>query len=100
MVDAKFSVPCGSGTLFIFTPHDDLRFCHEAKFSDACLEIHGCGGYRIAYVIRWLQSVRHFDPSRRHAMLLPAELSAKEQERKRRKRRMASHSRKQALRPW
>ena len=49
-----FSVPCGSGTLFVFSPLDDLFFCHEAFFEPRTLSRFGAAGYRMAFVMRWL----------------------------------------------
>ena len=54
VVHPLFSVPCGSGTLFVFSPTDDLFFCHEASFEPATLNHFGASGYRLAFVIRWL----------------------------------------------
>ena len=52
-----YSVPLGSGTLLVFSPIDDLNFCHEAFFAH---DAHGC---RFAFVFRWLTAVRDFNPT-------------------------------------
>ena len=49
-----FTTRLGAGTLLIFSPVDDVFFCHEASLSD------GAGGARIAFVFRWLTQVRDF----------------------------------------
>ena len=54
----EFSVPCGDGTLFIFSPLDDLFYAHQACFSDATLVALGDSGYRAAFVMRWLDEAR------------------------------------------
>jgi hypothetical protein len=36
--DPIFSARCGEGTLFVFSPTDDLFFCHEVSFEQATLE--------------------------------------------------------------
>ena len=58
MVHPAFSVPCGEGTLFVFSPTDDLFYCHEVFFDAATLEAHGASAYRCAFVIRWLSPVK------------------------------------------
>jgi len=52
--DPIFSARCGEGTLFAFSPTDDLFFCHEVSFEQATLDALGAAGYRCAFVIRWL----------------------------------------------
>ena len=54
VVHPIFSVPCAFGTLFVFSPTDDLFYCHEAFFEPATLSSFGTTGYRLAFVIRWL----------------------------------------------
>jgi hypothetical protein len=54
VMEPLFSVPCGNGTLFVFSPVDDLFFCHEAFFAPKTLETFGAAGYRMAFVMRWL----------------------------------------------
>ena len=54
VVHPLFSVPCAFGTLFVFSPTDDLFYCHEAFFEPATLSSFGTTGYRLAFVIRWL----------------------------------------------
>ena len=46
-IDPLFKIPLGVGTLLVFSPHDDLYFCHEAWFED------GASGHRLAFVFRW-----------------------------------------------
>ena len=53
-MDPLFSVPCEFGTLFVFSPTDDLFYCHEAFFEPATLSDFGATGYRLAFVMRWL----------------------------------------------
>ena len=54
VMDPLFSVPCEFGTLFVFSPTDDLFYCHEAFFEPATLSDFGAKGYRLAFVMRWL----------------------------------------------
>ena len=61
IVNAKFSVKCSEGTLFIFTPFDDFFFCHESAFDDVDLDVEtNAAGHRFAYVFRWLCVPRDF----------------------------------------
>jgi hypothetical protein len=50
-----FSTRLGAGTLLIFTPEDDLFFCHEASFERGESQTH-----RMAFVFRWLCEERTF----------------------------------------
>ena len=54
VVHPLLSVPCRCGTLFVFSPTDDLFYCHEAFFEPATLGRFGATGYRLAFVMRWL----------------------------------------------
>jgi hypothetical protein len=54
VVHPLFSVPCSFGTLFVFSPIDDLFYCHEAFFELSTLSRFGATGYRLAFVMRWL----------------------------------------------
>jgi hypothetical protein len=54
VVHPLFSVPCSFGTLFVFSPIDDLFYCHSAFFEPATLSRFGATGYRLAFVMRWL----------------------------------------------
>ena len=51
-----FSTRLGAGTLLVFTPEDDLFFCHEAYFSKEGER----QDHRIAFVFRWLSAERTF----------------------------------------
>lgn len=70
----------GSGTLFIFSPLDDLHFCHEAEFDQEVLRAAGAAGHRFALVYRWLTSEREFytAPEKRWGMKLTEALQAKQ----------------------
>ena len=50
----EFSVPCDDGTLFVFSPLDDLFYAHQVRFGDATLAVLGGSGYRAAFVMRWV----------------------------------------------
>ena len=93
-------VPMSSGTLFIFSPLDDLHFCHEAAFDKEVLRAAGAAGHRFVFVYRWLQSVREFYTAKdaRWAMKLTAELQAREAEKKRQKSRKRSAASRAGLR--
>ena len=87
----KFRIPCGPGTLFVFSFIDDLHFCHEA-----CISGDGAGGgslvlddavansgCRVAFAFRWLQLVSQFVASSdrgKHAMKLNSEQRCHEEE--------------------
>jgi hypothetical protein len=69
----EFTIRLSHGTLFIFSPLDDLFFCHEAHFPDEVLREKGATGYRASFVMRWLSVERatklfHVN-GERHAML-------------------------------
>ena len=51
-----FSTRLGAGTLLVFTPEDDLFFCHEAYFSKEGQS----QDHRLAFVFRWLSAERTF----------------------------------------
>jgi len=51
-----FSTRLGAGTLLVFTPEDDLFFCHEAYFSNEGQS----QDHRMAFVFRWLSAERTF----------------------------------------
>jgi hypothetical protein len=92
-----FAVNCGPGTLFVLTAHDDLRFCHQAYFSDAVVKALGVAGYRFAFVIRWLQLVREFDPSAKHGIVLTPTLEVEAKRRKKEKAKKARRKHNQRL---
>ena len=54
----EITIRLSHGTLFIFSPLDDLFFCHEAHFPDEVLREMGATGYRAAFVMRWLSVER------------------------------------------
>jgi len=72
-----FTIPCAIGTLLVFKAIDDLNFCHEASFpSVAALQGNSLTAvYRVAYVFRWLKSVRVFSASYPFGMLPPPSLA-------------------------
>ena len=72
----------GSGTLFIFSPLDDLHFCHEAAFDKEVRRAAGASGHRFAFVYRWLTSEREFytAPEKRWAMKLTDRLQVRKHE--------------------
>ena len=89
----------GSGTLFIFSPLDDLHFCHEAAFDKEVLRAAGAAGHRFALVYRWLTSEREFYTAaeKRWGMKLTDELQAKKEESMRSKARKRRSDLKAAL---
>ena len=74
VVHPLFTVSLARGTLFIFSPIDDVFFCHEAGFPK------GAQGYRHAFVFRWLSSARQFYLDT-HAMKLSNKLVAQKRAR-------------------
>ena len=64
----KYRVPCGPGTLLVFTFWDDLHFCHEARLMEGAAE--GPPAVRLAFAYRWLQVARifHARPDMLHAI--------------------------------
>ena len=83
VVHPTFRVPMAAGTLFIFSPLDDLHFCHEAEFDQEVLRAAGAAGHRFALVYRWLTSEREFytAPEKRWGMKLTETLQAKQVDR-------------------
>ena len=75
-----FCTRLGAGTLLVFSPTDDLFFCHEAWLED------GAGTHRLAFVFRWLSQPRDFFQSNDAMKLAPAlkgkEACAKKQKQK------------------
>lgn len=51
--DPLLEIPLLDGTLLIFSPNDDLFFCHEASFMEE--DATGC---RVAFVFRWANPKR------------------------------------------
>ena len=92
----------GSGTLFIFSPLDDLHFCHQAEFDQEVLRAAGAAGHRFALVYRWLTSEREFytAPEKRWGMKLTDKLRAKQKNRSRGKARQRRLQLNAALRRW
>ena len=85
VVHPIFSVPCGFGTLFVFSPTDDLFYCHEAFFEPATLSRFGATGYRLAFVMRWLcpaTSAMHmfYASGVRKGQMKPSETEVREEE--------------------
>ena len=78
-----FCTTLGAGTLLVFSPVDDLFFCHEAFFE----EPHK-GNYRLAFVFRWLSQVRKFSTETGKMVLSPELAQARhtKQQQKQRKR--------------
>ena len=92
VVHPSYCVKLTAGTLLVFSPVDDVFFCHEAAFlRDAT------GTHRIAFVFRWLTSPRTFYVSNNKHKLSPA-LQEAEQSLKERKRVKAARDKKAALR--
>ena len=78
-----FCTTLGAGTLLVFSPVDDLFFCHEAYFGE-----HNTGTYRLAFVFRWLSQVRMFSTKTGKMVLSPelAQAQHTKQQKKQRKR--------------
>ena len=73
-----FSMRLGRGTLLVFSPIDDLFFCHEAFFPDG-----EEGSHRLAFVFRWLGQARDFyDSNHKHKVTAELKEHAKELSRK------------------
>jgi len=97
VVHPLFSVPCGFGTLFIFSPTDDLFYCHEAFFEPATLSRCGATGYRLAFVMRWLcpaTCATHvfYASGVRKGQMKPSEAEVREEEERVKKNRHARRS--------
>lgn len=75
-----FCTRLGSGTLLVFSPVDDLFFCHEVYFEDP----GGTATHRIAFAFRWLTQARRFATATEEMILSP-ELAEKEADRVRKK---------------
>ena len=89
VLDPLFNVRLSAGTLFVFSPRDDLLFCHEAEFTEFDLLFYGSGAYRFAYVFRWIQEswvcAFHRAAAKRHAIRRPPEGFITREERQRKK---------------
>ena len=96
VVHPIFCVRLGAGTLLVFSPIDDLFFCHEAWFDDSSgMWAHlGLSTHRLAFVFRWLSQPRKFYVET-GKMKLSAELAAKATERTREKARKRQRERTQ-----
>ena len=83
-----FCTTLGAGTLLVFSPVDDLFFCHEAFFGD-----HK-GNYRLAFVFRWLSQVRKFSTETGKMVLSPelAQAQLTKQQEKQQKRARATRA--------
>ena len=66
VIHPTFCTKLGSGTLLVFSPVDDLLFCHEAWFGDPA-----SGTHRIAFVFRWLTQARAYDQVSSKQVLSP-----------------------------
>jgi len=88
VVHPIFCARLGAGTLLVFSPIDDIFFCHEAWFGDSS------GTHRLAFVFRWLSQPRKFYVET-GKMKLSTELAAKAAERTREKARKRQRERTQ-----
>ena len=87
-IHPSYCVNLGAGTLLVFSPVDDVFFCHETAFLADAL-----GTYRIAFVFRWLSAARKFYVSN-NKHKVSAKLHEQELDLKRRKReKMAAEKR-------
>lgn len=104
LVHPLLSVPCRFGTLFVFSPIDDLFYCHEAFFEPATLSRFGASGYRLAFVMRWLSAnsapvhMFYADGARKGQMKPSQEEVRNEKARVKQNRR--SKCKKRGLEPW
>ena len=76
----SFCTKLGAGTLLVFSPVDDLFFCHEVYFEDSV-----AGTHRLAFVFRWLSQPRSFCNATGKMLLSPALAQAALLKKKRRK---------------
>ena len=88
----EFTIRLSHGTLFIFSPLDDLFFCHEARFPDEILSEMGATGYRAAFVMRWLSVERatklfHVNGERHTMLKVDEDIAEAEADRVRKRRR-------------
>ena len=88
----EFTIRLSHGTLFIFSPLDDLFFCHEARFPDEVLSEMGATGYRAAFVMRWLSVERatklfHVNGERHTMLKVDEDIAEAEADRVRKRRR-------------
>ena len=85
-------ISLGKGTLLVFSPVDDVFFCHEAFFLEDAQ-----GTHRLAFVFRWLTQVRTFYAcNNKHK--LSSKLEVQSQECKRKKAATAASARRAACR--
>lgn len=90
IIHPSFCTKLAAGTLLVFTPTDDLFFCHEACFHD------GEGTHRLAFVFRWLSQPRDFYQGT-EAMKLSEKLREKTQEKQAAKRKKSDNERRAGL---
>ena len=104
VVHPLLSVPCRFGTLFVFSPIDDLFYCQEAFFEPATLSRFGATGYRLAFVMRWLSATSapmhvFYADGARKGQMKPSEEEVR-QEKARAKQNRRSKCKKRGLEPW
>lgn len=92
VIHPTFCTKLGSGTLLVFSPVDDLLFCHEAWFGDPA-----SGTHRIAFVFRWLTQARAYDPVSSKQVLSP-HLQEKQMQRERDKKKKKASERRALFR--
>ena len=90
-VHPLFTIRLSHGSLFIFSPLDDIFFCHEACFPDDAV------GYRYALVFRWHSLQAQFFVHN-NCMKLSAAQRAQQEQREREKRAKKKRARDDSLR--
>ena len=53
----ELRIPLSPGSLLVYTPHDDLFYCHEVSFPANGVGPTTFSGYRVALVFRWLNEI-------------------------------------------
>jgi len=75
-IHPRFKIPCGPGTLFIFSHLDDLHFCHQSEFQPSVNHT----GHRLAFVFRWVTGAHPYHAAgetRNARKLTPAEMEVR-----------------------
>ena len=64
----ELRIPLSPGTLLVYTPYDDLFYCHEVSFPSNGVGPTSFSGYRVALVFRWLneseERLYYLDPAK------------------------------------
>ena len=75
-----FTLKLKAGSLLVYKFPDDLHYAHECHFEECMRHEMGIGGWRAAWVMRYLTVARQFDPST-HKLVTTEQHSVRDEER-------------------